>query len=201
MLLLLVVLSYLSRQTGPLQDITRKRKRGVVVPLSCESRQATDKGHTGRDSCPSPGEGVAQGGRVQPREDKGPPRWCDCVQDFLVNFNVCDRGSPWSLPQPSSCVCGQSDGGSRTVTAVLTSRAAMVSVPVSYTHTPTHTQDNDCPALPFACPLFCSVWRCDNYCLSSLQAVPPRDLRQIHSAQFYSITIIVLFIILTIRRL
>lgn len=63
-MLLLVVLSYLRRQTGPLQDINRKRKRGVVMPISCESRQATDKGHTGRDSCPSLGEGVAQGGRV-----------------------------------------------------------------------------------------------------------------------------------------
>lgn len=48
-------------QTGPLQDVNRKRKRGVVMPISCESRQAPDKGHTGRDSCPSPGGGVAQG--------------------------------------------------------------------------------------------------------------------------------------------
>lgn len=63
-------------QTGPLQDVNRKRKRGVVMPISCEWRRAPDKGHAGRDSCPSPGEGVAQGGRggrVQPQEDDGPP--------------------------------------------------------------------------------------------------------------------------------
>lgn len=42
-MLLLVVLSYLRRQTGPLQDINRKRKRGVAMPMSCESRQATEK--------------------------------------------------------------------------------------------------------------------------------------------------------------
>lgn len=72
-MLLSVVLSYLRRQTGQLQDINRKRKRGVVMPISC---QTPDKGHTGRDSCPSPGEGAAQGGRgsrVQPQADKGPP--------------------------------------------------------------------------------------------------------------------------------
>lgn len=66
-------------QTGPLQEINRKRKRDaptVVVPASCESRQAPDKGHTGKDSCPLPGGGVAQGGRgssVQPQEDEGLP--------------------------------------------------------------------------------------------------------------------------------
>lgn len=66
-------------QTGPLQEINRKRKRDaptVVVPASCESRQASDKGHTGKDSCPLPGGGVAQGGRgssVQPQEDEGLP--------------------------------------------------------------------------------------------------------------------------------
>lgn len=140
MLLLLVVLSYLSRQTGPLQEVNRKRKLGVVVPLSCESRQATDKGHTGRDSCPSPGEGVAQGGRVQPREDKGPPRWCDCVQDFLVNFNVCDRGSPWSLPQPRVAVCVDSlmeEAGQYCSADQQSSYGQCPSV--LHTHTPTHT--------------------------------------------------------------
>lgn len=52
-MLLSVVLSDLRRQTGPLQDINRKRKRGivvviVVVPASCESRQAPDEGHAVR---------------------------------------------------------------------------------------------------------------------------------------------------------
>ncbi len=85
-MLLSVALSYLRRQTGPLQDINRKRKRGVAMPTSCESRQAPDKGHTGRDSCPSPGEGVAQGGRgsrVQPQEDEGPPGGATAVRTSL----------------------------------------------------------------------------------------------------------------------
>ena len=53
-MLLSVVLSDLRRQTGPLQDINRKRKRGVavvivvVVPASCESGQAPDEGHAVR---------------------------------------------------------------------------------------------------------------------------------------------------------
>ncbi|KAK5853843.1 hypothetical protein PBY51_014966 [Eleginops maclovinus] len=73
-MLLSVVLSYL-RRPGTLQDFNRKRKRGVVMPMSSEWRWAPDKGRTGRNSCPSPGEGVAQGGRgsrVQPQEDGGP---------------------------------------------------------------------------------------------------------------------------------
>lgn len=66
-------------QTGPLQDINRKRKRGeppVIVPASCESRQAPDKGHTGKDSCPLPGGEVTQAGRgssVRPQEDESLP--------------------------------------------------------------------------------------------------------------------------------
>lgn len=85
-MLLSVVLSDLHRQTGPLQDINRKRKRGVVMPISCESRQAPDKGHAGRDSCLLPGEGVAQGGgssRVQPQEDDGPPDGATAVRTSL----------------------------------------------------------------------------------------------------------------------
>ncbi|TNN66701.1 hypothetical protein EYF80_023090 [Liparis tanakae] len=72
--------------TGVNKDVNRKRKQGVVMPLSCESRQAPDTGHTGRDSCPSPGEGVAPGGRgsrVQPQEDESPPDGAAAVRTFL----------------------------------------------------------------------------------------------------------------------
>ena len=97
-MLLSVVLSYL-RRPGRYRTSTGRGKRGVAMPTSCESRQAPDKGHTGRDSCPSPGEGVAQGwrgGREGRRERQqspatgGPtsPRWCDCSLDFLVNFGI-----------------------------------------------------------------------------------------------------------------
>lgn len=85
-MLLSVVLSYLRRQIRQLQDINRKRKRGDTMPVSCESRLAPDKGHTGRDSCLSPGEGVAQGGggsRVQPQEDGGPPDGATAVRISL----------------------------------------------------------------------------------------------------------------------
>lgn len=54
-MLLSVVLSYLGR-TAPLQDINRKRKRGVlpvVMPTSCKVRWAPGEGHTGTESCPS----------------------------------------------------------------------------------------------------------------------------------------------------
>ncbi len=56
------------------------------MPASCESRQAPDKGHTGRDSCLSPGGGEAQGGggnRVQPRENRGPPDGATVVRISL----------------------------------------------------------------------------------------------------------------------
>lgn len=149
-MLLSVVLSYLRRQSGQLQDINRKRKRGDAMPVSCESRPAPDKGHTGRDSCLSPGEGVAQGGGRQQSSAAGgqrsppPPQWCDCSQDFLVNFNVWDRDSPWSPPQPRVGVCVNSltAGGSRTTLLCRPCGAARVAVPVcleSLTHTQTHT--------------------------------------------------------------
>lgn len=72
--------------TGPLQDINRKRKQGVVMPTSCELGHAPGKGHTGKDSCPSPGGGTVQGGRgsrVQKQEDEALPSGATAVSTSL----------------------------------------------------------------------------------------------------------------------
>lgn len=85
-MLLSVVLSYL-RRPGRYRTSTGRGNEGVAMPISCESRQAPDKGHTGRDSCPSPGEGVAQGGRQggreEGRDDEGPPDGATAVGTSL----------------------------------------------------------------------------------------------------------------------
>lgn len=158
-MLLSVVLSYLRRRaaTGHQQEEETRRRHAYILRVETSSWQRSHVEGQLSVTCRRHGPGRERQQSSAPGRWRS-PWWCNCSKDFLVNFNMWDRESPWSLPRPRVSVCAESltAQGSRTIllcqSAAWAGSVSQCTLRVPHAHTHTNTQQ--CPSV---CPLSWSV--------------------------------------------
>lgn len=113
--MLLSVLSNLRRRARYRTSTGRETEASSCPHPACWHKRLSHR--EGQLSVTWRGRGHGRVRQQSSATERWSPCWCDCSQDFLVNFNKWDGESPWSLPPTKSrCACVESltARGSRT---------------------------------------------------------------------------------------